>query len=180
VCPGANDNLSAVGALLAVARAVRERPVEGLRVLLVSTGSEESFMEGMQAFGRRHFPALSRETTDMLCLECLGSPRPTVLEGEGMLKMRLYPAAARERLAAAATEAGVPVQRGLKTVLATDGLIALRAGYRVATLVTVDELKLPSNYHGPHDVPDNLHWDTLADCARTCEAWVRGLAPSAA
>ena len=40
----------------------RGKPVqEGVRVILLSTGSEESFMEGMQAFGRRHFPELARE-----------------------------------------------------------------------------------------------------------------------
>ena len=36
--PGANDNLSAVGAVIALAALLRERPVEGARVLLVSTG----------------------------------------------------------------------------------------------------------------------------------------------
>ena len=56
--PGANDNLSAVGALIALAAALRRQPIEGVRVLLVSTGSEESFSEGMQAFGRRHFGEL--------------------------------------------------------------------------------------------------------------------------
>jgi hypothetical protein len=176
VCPGANDNLSSVGVLLATARALRERPVEGLRVLLVSTGSEESFMEGMQGFGRRHFVELPIGTTDMLCLECLGSPDPIAVAGEGMLKMRTYPPEAVQRLVRAAEETGVPVLRGLKTVLATDGLIPLRAGYRVATLASVDEVKLPSNYHKPEDVPDNLRWDTLGDCARITEAWVRGLA----
>jgi hypothetical protein len=37
--PGANDNLTGVATLLAVARVLRERPVQGLRVLLLSTGS---------------------------------------------------------------------------------------------------------------------------------------------
>ena len=58
VVPGANDNLTGVATLLGVAHALQERPIAGLRVLLVSTGSEESFMEGMQAFARRHFGAL--------------------------------------------------------------------------------------------------------------------------
>ena len=74
-----------MGAIVALAHALRERPVRGVRVLLVSTGSEESFMEGMQAFGRRHFPGLPRETTDFVCLECVGSPFLCVVEGEGML-----------------------------------------------------------------------------------------------
>ena len=58
--PGANDNLSAVGVVIALAARLRERPVEGVRVLLISTGSEESFSEGMQGFGRRHFGELDR------------------------------------------------------------------------------------------------------------------------
>ncbi len=91
VVPGANDNLSSVAALVALAHALRERPPEGVRVILLSTGAEEGFMEGMQAFARRHFPALARDTTEFLCLECVGSPRLCVVEGEGMLRMRLYP-----------------------------------------------------------------------------------------
>ena len=134
VVPGANDNLSSVGVIVALAHALRERPVRGVRVILLSTGSEESFMEGMQGFGRRHFPALPRESTEFVCLECVGSPYLCVVEGEGMLLMRLYPEEAREALARAGDDAGVALRRGLKTVGATDGLIALRAGYRVCTL----------------------------------------------
>jgi Peptidase family M28 len=173
VSPGANDNLSAVAALLFVARRLREEPVRGLRVLLVSTGSEESFMEGMQGFVARHRDALRPDRTEMLCLESIGSPDAVVIEGEGMLRMRMYPAPAREALAAAADEVGVPVLRNLKTVLATDALIALRAGYRVVTLASVNEVKLPANYHSAHDTPDNLDWKTLLGCARVTERWVR-------
>jgi Zn-dependent M28 family amino/carboxypeptidase len=60
VVPGANDNLSAVAAMLAVARRLAEEPVHGVRVLLVSTGSEESFEEGMSAFIARHEHELDR------------------------------------------------------------------------------------------------------------------------
>ena len=80
VVPGANDNLTAVAALLAVAAELRERPPGGLRVLLVSTGSEESFSEGMHGFVRRHRSALPPERTELLCLECLGAPTLHVLE----------------------------------------------------------------------------------------------------
>ena len=174
IAPGANDNLSSVAVLLAVARRLREEPVAGVRVVLLSTGAEESFMEGMQGWGRRHFPALPKDATELLCLECVGSPLPVVVEGEGMLRMRLYPEGAREELAAAAADAGVDIERGLKTVLATDGLIPLRAGYETALLATVEPgIKLPSNYHGPHDTVDNLHWGTLMDCCRIAERWVR-------
>ena len=174
VVPGANDNLSAVAVLVALARALRERPVEGVRVVLLSTGSEESFMEGMQAFGRRHFAGLPRETTEFVCIECVGSPELCVVEAEGMLRMRHYTGETRERLARAGLDARVELTRGLRTVAATDALIALRAGYRTCTLGGVDEAKFPAHYHWPTDTPDNLNWTSVEAALAVCEAFVRG------
>ena len=171
--PGANDNLSAVGVLVAVAQALRERPLSGVRVLLVSTGSEESFSEGMQGFGHRHFPELDPERTEMICLECVGGPTLIVVEGEGMLRMRDYPPDMRDALEQAAGRAGIPIVRGLRTTAATDAIIALRAGYRVATIASVDETKLPMNYHWPTDTADALHWTTIEQAIAVCEEFLR-------
>jgi hypothetical protein len=173
VVPGANDNLSAVGVLLAMAAAFQERPVEGVRVLLVSTGSEESFSEGMQAFGERHFAELDPSQTEFLCLECLGGQDLIVLEGEGMLRMRDYTSHTREALADAAARAGVGVRRGIQTVAATDAIIALRAGYPTATLTALEPTKLPLNYHWPNDTPEYLNWGTIEDAIAVSEEFVR-------
>jgi hypothetical protein len=173
VVPGANDNLSAVGALLALAAALQERRADGVRVLLVSTGSEESFSEGMQAFGDRHFSELDREQTEFLCLECLGGETLIALEGEGMLRMRDYPSHTREALADAAARTGVGIQRGIQTVAATDAIIALRAGYPTATLAAIEHTKLPLNYHWPNDRPEGLRWETIEDAIAVSEEFVR-------
>jgi hypothetical protein len=174
VVPGANDNLGAVGVIVALAHSLAANPPAGVRVILLSTGSEESFMEGMQAYKRRHFPDLPRATTEFVCLECIGSPQLCVVEAEGMLRMRHYPEESREALARAGEAAGVDLVRGLRTVAATDGLIALRAGYPTCTLGGVDETKFPSNYHWPSDTPDNFTWESLEGALRVCEAYVRG------
>ena len=142
-------------------------------MILLSTGSEESFMEGMQAFGRRHFAQLDRATTEFVCLECVGSPQLCVVEGEGMLRMRDYPEASREALARAGAAAGIELTRGLRTVAATDALIALRAGYPTCTLGGVDETKFPSNYHWPSDIPDNLDWSSVDGAVAVCLQYVR-------
>jgi Peptidase family M28 len=174
VVPGANDNLSAVAVVVALAHAFRERPPRGVRVILLSTGSEESFMEGMQGFARRHFGDLPRATTEFVCLECVGSPELCVVEAEGMLRMRHYPEEAREALARAGAEAGVALRRGLRTVAATDALIPLRAGYRACVVGGVDETKFPSNYHWPSDTPENLDWSSIEAAVELCDAYVRG------
>jgi acetylornithine deacetylase/succinyl-diaminopimelate desuccinylase-like protein len=173
VVPGANDNLSAVGAVVALAHELAEGPPEGVRVVLLSTGSEEGFMEGMQAFGRRHFPALDRETTEFVCIECVGSPDLCVVEAEGMLRMRHYTESSREALARAGKEAGVELTRGLRTVAATDALIALRAGYPTCLLGGVDETKFPAHYHWPTDIPDNLDWSSIENAIEVCLRYVR-------
>lgn len=173
VVPGANDNLTAVAVLIALARALHERPVTGLRVLLLSTGSEESFMEGMQGFMRRHGEDLDPAETAVLCLECLGSPTLTLLEGEGMLRMRLYDESVKDALAKAASEAQVPLMRGLKTVAATDALVALRRGLRAATLASVADTKFPANYHWPSDTPENVVWETVEQAFAVAERLIR-------
>ena len=173
VVPGANDNLTAVAAILELGRRLREEPVQGVRVMLVSTGSEESFMEGMRGFARRHFGSLDPATTEIVCLDSVGSPRLIVIEGEGMLFMRDYPEATRERVAAAARAAGVEIGRGLRLGLATDGLIAMRTGYPAASVGSVTQYKFPSNYHSPDDVPENVDFTTVRDCVLMCDAFVR-------
>jgi acetylornithine deacetylase/succinyl-diaminopimelate desuccinylase-like protein len=173
VVPGANDNLSSVGAVMALAHELAERPPEGVHVILLSTGSEEGFMEGMQAFGRRHFPELDRSRTEFVCLECIGSPHLCIVEAEGMLRMRYYTEASRDRLERAGAAAGVELTRGLRTVAATDALIALRAGYPTCTLGGVDETKFPAEYHWESDTPDNLTWSSIEDAVEVCLRYVR-------
>ena len=65
------------------------------------------------------------------------------------------------------------LRRGLRLGLATDGLIALKAGYPSAALGSVTKYKLPLNYHSPRDTAEALHYDTVRDAAILCEALVR-------
>ena len=55
VVPGANDNLSGVAVLLELARRCASEPRRRRARDAPLDGSEESFMEGMRGFGRRHF-----------------------------------------------------------------------------------------------------------------------------
>lgn len=178
VVPGANDNLTAVAALVELARLVLERPVPGLRLLLVSTGAEEANQEGMLAFAARHFGSLPRETTDFLCLETIGSPELVLIEGEGFLRMRDYPGAAKDLVHDCAHEVGVHLRRGLRLTFATDGLVPLRHGYRTASIGSVNEYLVPSNYHKPTDTPENVNFDSVADATRLSYAVAEALATS--
>jgi hypothetical protein len=180
VVPGANDNLAAVAVLLELAELLRDEPPEGVRVLLLSTGSEESLMEGMRGFVARHAGTLDRERTRFVVLECVGGPEAILLEGEGMLRMHDHTPAVRDWLAECAGRAGHPLRRGLRTGFATDGLISLKAGYPTGVLAAIDEYKMAPNYHSPRDVAANVCFETVAACAEICVEAVRSLSRRAA
>jgi hypothetical protein len=175
VVPGANDNLSGVAVLLELARRLAEHPPRRLRVLLLSTGSEESFLEAMVRFGQRHFARLARDSTTFLCIESVGSPQLMLLQGEGLLRLHRYPTEPVERLSAIARGLGIALHDPFRYRLATDGQVPLRAGYRTAVVSSIDWYKAPSNYHWPSDRPANLCWNTVADAAALAYAFAREL-----
>lgn len=173
--PGANDNGTSVVTLLALARRFAAEPPAGVRVILLSTGSEESFSEGMKAFGERHFPSLPRESTFFLCLESIGSPHLLVLRGEGFLKMREYPARSLALMDGLAEELDIWLYPNLRLHNGTDGLESAAAGYETAVLAGCTDLKQPANYHWSHDLAENVEFDTVADGVRLSEAAIRRL-----
>lgn len=173
--PGANDNGTAVVLLLALARALREHPTERLQVMLVSTGSEESFSEGMKAFGERHFPELPPDKTFFCCVDTVGSPHLNLLHGEGFLKMHEYPKDLIEMTEEIARSLGIWLYPNLRLHNGTDGLEALVAGYPTISMCSVTDYKAPANYHWETDTPDRVDYGTLVDAIRLTEGLVRRL-----
>jgi hypothetical protein len=173
--PGANDNGTAVIALLALARRLVEEPVQNLRVILLSAGAEESFSEGIKAFGERHFEQLPQESTFFLAVDSIGSPHLLVLRGEGFLKMREYSPRALALMDGLAEELGIWLYPNLRLHNGTDGLESLAAGYETASLCGCTDLKNPANYHWPNDVAANVDFSRVADGVRLIEAAIRRL-----
>ena len=177
VCPGANDNLTAVAVLVALAERLRDEPLEGLRVLLVSCGAEEVLQGGIHAFAARHFPTLDRECTWVLNLDTVGSPRLIMLEGEGPVVMEDYhDRTFRDLVARTADAAGAPLRRGMRARTSTDAVIPSRAGYPTATLCSMDRYKALSNYHQMSDTPENVDYRTVLQALVVTEAVARELA----
>lgn len=172
--PGANDNGTGCVAQIAIARALVADPTESVRVLFLST-SEEALCEGMGLFMDRHGHELPVDRTFFLCLDTIGSPNLLVLRGEGMLRMREYPAASLELLDSTAAELGIDLVPNLRLRNATDGIFPLAAGHQCASVASCNEFKNPSNYHWPTDTPENVDYDTLTDAIRLAEAVIRRL-----
>ena len=173
--PGANDNLTAVAMLVELARTFREDPLENLRVLLVSCGSEETLQEGVRAFGRRRFGELPRDRTWFLNIDSVGSSELVPLESEGSLVMRDYDHDFLDFVCESAAEAGVPLRRGSRSWTSTDGCVPLVAGYPTATLVSLTPWKTIANYHSPADTPENVDYGTVEQAVAVAERVARQL-----
>jgi hypothetical protein len=178
--PGANDNLSGVAALVALAELLRERPLPGLRVLLVSCGAEETLQDGVRAFVARHRSELELGRTWFANLDTVGSPHLVSLEGEGPVWMESYAGPwLRDLLTTCAERIGVDLQRGFRARASTDSVIPSRAGYPIVTLVSMTDWRSLANYHLPSDVPANLDFGTVADATRLVYELARSLVEGA-
>ncbi len=177
VVPGASDNLSSVAAMVAMAEALRERPVEGLRVIFGSCGAEEVLQGGIYGFCERHLAPLEREQTWVLNLDTLGSPGLVLLEGEGPVVMEdFFDVSWRDLIARVAEREGIPMRRGMRARASTDSVIPSRMGIPTACLVSVNRYKALSNYHQPSDTSANMSYPTVACAADLAEAVARELA----
>jgi Zn-dependent M28 family amino/carboxypeptidase len=174
--PGANDNLSGVALIVAFAELLRDRPIPGLRVVLVSAGAEETLQDGIRGFIARHRHEFDPARTWMLNFDAIGSPRLIMLEGEGPFWMQDYPDPSfRDLIARCAAEQGIALERGFRARASTDSVITSRAGYPSTCLCALNEWHAMSNYHLMTDTPDNLNYDTIADATRIAYAVARHL-----
>lgn len=173
--PGANDNLSGVAVLVALAESLAADPIPGLRVLLVSCGAEETLQDGIRAFVSSHRHELPAGHTSFVNLDTVGSPHLVMLEAEGPVRMEYYEGPwLRDLVAERAEQLGVTLHRGYRARASTDSVIPSRAGYPIATLVSMTDWRAPANYHLPSDTPENLDYGTVAEATRlvrgVCEA----------
>jgi hypothetical protein len=176
VVPGANDNGTAVVSLIELTRRFIADPPPGIRIIVLSVGAEESFSEGIRAFGKRHFGDLPQDSTFFINLDTVGSPYLTVLRGEGFLKMYEYPARALELADRTAEQIGIDLFPNLRIHNGTDGLEPLAAGYPVVSICSCTEHKQPANYHWPNDTAENVNFATVGQAIDLAEAMTRSLA----
>lgn len=178
--PGANDNLTGVAVLVALAEKLRDRPLEGVRVVLVSCGAEETLQDGVRAFMARHGESFQHGRTWFLNFDTVGSPHLVMLEGEGPAWMEDYfDPSFRDLVAQSASDEGIHLERGVRARASTDSIIPSRAGHPTATIVSVMPWRIPGNYHLMTDTPDNVDLGSVADCVRLAYSVAERLGGSA-
>ena len=113
--------------------------------------------------------------TLVLGLDTLGAGTPVVLAAEGAVRTHRYRIADLALADAGAALAGEPSPPRWRIGGWTDPLLALRAGLRTISLLSMGPGYLP-DYHWPTDTPDRVDWDSVAGCARLARGIVGAFA----
>lgn len=161
--PGANDNASAVAAMLICAEQLASQLPADVELWVVGTGAEEVGCCGMQAFVARHadWPL---ETTYFINFECVGGGRLHYVRSEGVLAKGYFPPQLNEIARRLAGEGWGDVSP-TDLLAATDGHVPAARGYPTLSLISLEENGVPRNYHRIEDTVDALDMGTVVRAA---------------
>jgi hypothetical protein len=171
--PGASDNATGVAAVLALAERFAADPLDGVEIVIASTGCEESGMGGMGAFLRTHGDS-SRAC--VLGLDTLGAGTPIVARAEGTILTHRYRDEDLELADAGARRAGVEPPQRWRIGGWTDPILARFAGIPAISLLSMGPKGTFTNYHRPTDVPQAVDWDSVERCLALADGIAREFA----
>jgi len=162
--PGANDNGSAVAAMLTCAEQLLAQLAPDTELYVVGTGAEEVGCRGMRAFVAAH-REWRPDRSFFLNFECVGGGALHYLRSEAELERTVYPPALVElaRRVAASGVFGDVTPADLSA--GTDGHVAAAHGYPTLSLVALEAEGVPRHYHRRDDVPEALDMPTLVRAA---------------
>jgi len=160
--PGANDNGSGVGSVLALAARLKQEPLQQTEVWLLLTGCEEAASYGMVAFLNAHGDEL-REAF-FINLDQVGMGRVSTPVPEGLIIRRRPHREMLElarRVAEAHPELGFSEHVGAAY---TDAAVAHKYGFKALSLDAMPaEGATQVHWHQMSDTPEHVEVETLHD-----------------
>ena len=153
--PGANDNASAVAAMLTCAETLATRLPSDVELWVVGTGAEEVGCCGMHAFvdAHRDWPA---DATFFVNFECVGGGRLHYIRSEGVLEKGYFPPHLNEIARRLVADGRWGDVTPTDLLAATDGHVPAGAGYPALSLLSLGANGVPRNYHRVEDTVDAL------------------------
>jgi hypothetical protein len=153
--PGANDNASAVAAMLTCAEKLQGQLPEDVEIQLVGTGAEEAGCCGMRGFVDRHSD-WSPESTYFVNFECVGGGLLHFIRSEGVLDKVHFPPMLLELARRVAASGAFGEVTPTDLLASTDGHVPAERGYPSLSLISLDPNGVPLNYHRIDDTVDGI------------------------
>lgn len=162
--PGANDNASAVAAMLLAAEQFKTQMPADTELIVVGTGAEECGCGGMREL-LDGYPHWDRDHTYFINFECVGGGQLHYVASEGLLARVHYP----PELLCIARRVGATQQFGPVTpvhlLAGTDANVPARKGYPTLSVISLEANGVPRNYHQSTDTVDRIDIDTVLRAA---------------
>ena len=172
--PGANDNGSGVLVLLELARRFSTHKPSNVSVRLLATGAEETGLFGIKAYLRRHKKELQKRNTLFINVETVGGGDLYWVDCEEFLGKVKYPKEGFDLLAQLEQQGVLPALPRVSLIAPTDGTTLVRAGFRILTLVGLENQSIPTHYHRVTDTFDKLDRQNLLKAADIIDSTARG------
>ena len=153
--PGANDNASAVAAMLTCAERLLGQLPEDVELWLVGTGAEEVGCCGMRGFVARHSD-WAPESTYFVNFECVGGGLLHFIRSEGVLEKVHFPPMLLELARRVAASGAFGEVTPTDLLASTDGHVPAVRGYPSLSLISLDPNGVPRNYHRIEDTVDGI------------------------
>ena len=162
--PGANDNASAVAAMLTCAEKLLAQLPEDVELQLVGTGAEEVGCCGMRGFVARHSD-WSPESTYFVNFECVGGGLLHFIRSEGVLEKVHFPPMLLELARRVAASGAFGEVTPTDLLASTDGCVPAERGYPALSLISLDPNGVPRNYHRIEDTVDGIDLEMVVRAA---------------
>jgi hypothetical protein len=162
--PGANDNASAVAAMLTCGeRLARDLP-DDVELWMVGTGAEEVGCIGIEGFveGHRDWP---RDQTYFVNFECVGGGSLHYIRTEGLLHKQSFPPMMIDLARRVAASGAFGTVTPADLLANTDGHVPAHHDYPSLSMISLEANGVPRNYHRLEDTVDAIDMGTVVRAA---------------
>ncbi len=161
---GANDNLTSIAVILAIARTLNALNLNHTEVWLVSHGCEEIGVRGSKRFSQVHYNEL--KDAIVINIDMIGGQNTQLrfVTAEVVFLVQLSKELAY-KLARIASELDIPHHTG-RIEAFTDSFAYARKKIKTCSIIGFPEKGVPPHYHTREDILENLQLENLWDCYR--------------
>lgn len=153
--PGANDNASAVAAMLTCGeRLARDLP-DDVEIWMVGTGAEEVGCIGIEGFIDRH-REWPRDRTYFVNFECVGGGALHYIRSEGLLHKQSFPPMMVDLARRVAASGAFGDVTPTDLLANTDGHVPAHHDYPALSVISLEANGVPRNYHRLEDTVDGI------------------------
>jgi hypothetical protein len=174
--PGAADNLSACGIVVALCRFLVKNPCyipDDTEIRFITFGSEEAGVRGSRRYVQRHLDELKRLNMRLLNYETIAHPEVAILTSETNGSVKNSPEMVKSVITAA-QRAGVPYKVKPATLgTGSDAGPFSRAGLKATTLLGFNIRQQVAFYHQDRDTPEVLTIEPLVNVLKLTFEWIR-------